>query len=130
MYNMLLTLGRTTTRFHSFTDKNIPSVCDSLFVGNLISSDITDGKCPSAFLSSVIPHFVVKAVGKKKHCRWFYRQKLRAKKKSSCLKYTDGFIPLVSVCNTDKLLSSINSSVIVKCYCEMPTELFHRYIRR
>jgi len=127
-----------TTRFHSFTNENISSVCDSFFIGNFITDDITDGNSPSAFLSSV----------KKKHWRWFYRRKLHSKKKSSRLKYTDGFIPSVSVCNIGRLFSLINasvivkyrriysvgsSSVIVKCapsYCEMLTELFHRYIRR
>jgi hypothetical protein len=127
-----------TTRFHSFTNENISSVCDSFFIGNFITDDITDGNSPSAFLSSV----------KKKHWRWFYRRKLHSKKKSSRLKYTDGFIPSVSVCNIDRLFSLINasvivkyrqiysvgsSSVIVKCapsYCEMSTELFRWYIRR
>jgi hypothetical protein len=55
-----------TTRFHSFTDENISSVCDSLFIGNFITDDITDGNSPSAFLSSVIPHSIAKAVCKKK----------------------------------------------------------------
>jgi hypothetical protein len=60
----------------------------------------------------------------KKNYRWFYRRKLHAKKKSR-LKYTDGFIPSVSVWNTDRLFPSVTSSVIVKfvpSYCEMPTD--------
>jgi hypothetical protein len=41
-------------------------VSDLAFVGNFFTDDIPDGKCPSAFLSSVIPNFVAKAVDKKK----------------------------------------------------------------
>ena len=33
----------TTTRFHSFTDGTISSVCDSEFVGNFFTNDIPDG---------------------------------------------------------------------------------------
>jgi hypothetical protein len=51
-----------TTRLHSFTDGNIPSVCDLEFVGNFF----TDEKRSSAFLSSVIPNSIAKSVGKKK----------------------------------------------------------------
>jgi hypothetical protein len=43
-----------------------------------------------------MPHSVAKLVGKKNNYRWFYRRKLRTKKNSR-LKYTDGFIPSVSV---------------------------------
>jgi hypothetical protein len=73
--------GRDTTRFHSFTDENISSVCDSEFVGNFVTDDIPDRKCPLTFLSSVIPNSVAKSVSKKNNRQWFYRQKLHAKKK-------------------------------------------------
>ena len=33
-----------TTRFHSFTDGNIPSVCDRTFVGKVFTDYITSGK--------------------------------------------------------------------------------------
>ena len=55
-----------TTRFHSFTDGNIPSVCDQKFVGDLFTNVLTDGLCPSAFFLLVIPHFVAISVGKSK----------------------------------------------------------------
>jgi hypothetical protein len=55
-----------TIRFHSFTNGNIPSVCDSTFLGNFFTDNIPDGKRASTFLSSVIPNFVAKSVGKKK----------------------------------------------------------------
>jgi hypothetical protein len=67
---------KLTTRFYSFTDGPNPSVWDSDFVGKFF----TDEKCPSACLSSVIPHFVAKSVGKKKYYRRFYRRKMHAKK--------------------------------------------------
>jgi hypothetical protein len=66
-----------TTRLHSFTDGNILLVCDLEFIGNFF----TDEKRSSAFLSSVIPNSIAKSVEKKNNCRWFYRQKLCAKKK-------------------------------------------------
>jgi len=55
-----------TTRFHSFTDGNIPLVCDYEFVGNLFTDIFTDGLCPSAFPSSVIPNSVAISVGNTK----------------------------------------------------------------
>ena len=102
-----------TTRFHSFTDRNIPSVCDSAFVGKFFTDDIPKGKRPSAFLSSVIPNFVVKSVSKKNIFRWFYKWKLPAKKNVSHLKYTNGLIPSVIMWNTDQRYPSVYSSVIV-----------------
>jgi len=79
---------------------------------------------------------------KKTICRWFYRQNLRAKKKVSCLKYTDGFYsvgdiviyrrlrtvgkfvgeclkywPNISVC---KFVDNCGS------YCQMSTDSFRR----
>jgi hypothetical protein len=53
---------RFTTRFHSFTDGNIPSVCDYQFIGDLFTDVFTDGLRPSAFLLSVIPHSVAISV--------------------------------------------------------------------
>jgi len=102
-----------TTRFHSFTDRNIPSVCDSAFVGKFFTDDIPKGKRPSAFLSSVIPNSVAKSVSKKNIFRWFYKQKLPAKKNVSHLKYTNGLIPSVIMWNTDQRYPSVYSSVIV-----------------
>jgi len=55
-----------TTRFHNFTDGNIPSVCDYEFVGNLFTDVFTDEIYPSTFLSSVIPHSVAISVEKTK----------------------------------------------------------------
>ena len=57
---------QTTTRFHSFTNENIPSVCDYQFVGDLFTDVFTDGLRPSAFPLSVIPHFVAISVGNTK----------------------------------------------------------------
>jgi hypothetical protein len=42
----------STTRFHSFIDGNIPSVCDYQFIGEFFTDVFTDGIRPSAFLSS------------------------------------------------------------------------------
>jgi hypothetical protein len=55
-----------TTRFYSFTDENISSICDYQFVGEFFTDVFTDGICPSAFLSSVIPHSVTISVGNTK----------------------------------------------------------------
>jgi hypothetical protein len=82
-----------TTRFHSFTDGNIPSVCDLEFVGNFF----TDGKRLLAFLSSVIPNSVAKSVGKKKKLPMVLQREIAREKKNSRLKYTDGCIPSVIV---------------------------------
>ena len=60
------TLYYTTTRFHSFTDGHIPSVCDRTFVGKVFTDYITDGILPSEYLLSVIPHSVAISVGNKK----------------------------------------------------------------
>ena len=54
------------TRFHSFTDGNIPSVCDRTFVGKLFTDYIADGISPSEYLLSVIPHSVAISVGNTK----------------------------------------------------------------
>ena len=37
-----------TTRFYSFTDGNIPLVCDYEFIGNLFTDVVTDRIRPSA----------------------------------------------------------------------------------
>ena len=128
-----------STRFHNFTDGNIPSVCDLEFVGNFFTDKITDRKRPSAFLLLVIPNSIAKSIGTKKNFRWFYKRKLRAKKNSR-LKYTDRYIPSVIVAypvnifqlpvkcrrtiylfkfvsewwNADRIYPSGNPSVIVK----------------
>ena len=83
------------------TDENISSVCDSEFVGIFFTDGLPEGKRPSAFLSLVLPNSIANSVGKKNIYRWFYRQKLRAKKKVSRLKYTDGFIPSMIMWKTD-----------------------------
>jgi hypothetical protein len=57
-------------------------VSDLAFVGNFFTDDIPDGKCPSAFLSSVIPNFVAKAVGKKKHLSMVLQTAIARQKKS------------------------------------------------
>ena len=87
------TKGCTTTRFHSFTDGTISSVCDSEFVGNFFTDNIPDGNRPLAFLSSVIPNFVSTSVGKKKQLPMVLQTKIACKKKS-CLKYTDGLVKM------------------------------------
>jgi hypothetical protein len=51
---------------------------------------------PSAFFSSVIPHSFATLVGKKK-LPMVLQTKIARQKKKSRLKYTDGFIPSVSV---------------------------------
>ena len=69
-----------TTRFNSFTDGLNPSVWDSVFVVKLFTDGLTDGNRLSASLSSVIPPPVAISVGKN-NCQWFYRRKMRTKKK-------------------------------------------------
>ena len=87
-----------TTSFHSFTDRTIPLVCDSEFVGNFFTDDIPDGNRPSTFLSSVIPNSVATLVGKKKTiANSFTDENCAPKKKISRLKYIDGLIPSVIV---------------------------------
>jgi len=85
---------KVTTRFHSFTDGKIPSVCDSKFVGDFFTDVITDGLRPSAFPSSVIPHSVAISVGKTKKpfADGFTDGICAQKEKDSRLKYTDGFL--------------------------------------
>ena len=78
----------TTTRFHSFTDENIPSVCDRTFVGKVFTDYITDGLLPSEYLLSVIPHSVAISVGNTK--KTFTDGPCAPKKKVSRLEYTDG----------------------------------------
>ena len=82
-----------TARFHSFTDGPIPSVCDRKFVGDFFTDVITDGLCPSAFPSFVIPPSVAISVGKtrKPFADGFTDGICVPKKKDSRLKYTDGF---------------------------------------
>ena len=95
-------------------------------------TDRTDGFCPSALPSSVIPHSVAIWFGKTKKtiCWWFYRRNLHAKKKRFPLEiyrwifissviswFTNGYVPsvklLVSVWNIDRIYTSVNSSVSV-----------------
>jgi hypothetical protein len=93
-------------------------------------------KSSLGFLSSVIPNSIAISVGKKNICRWFYRQKLCAKKKISRLKYTDGLIlSVIGQCRqTNSLGNFVGECVkyrqkiyvytfIGDCgsYCEMPT---------
>jgi len=61
-----LKASNVTTRFHSFIDGNMSSVCDYQFVCDLFTDIFTDGLRPSAFPSSVIPHSVVISVGNTK----------------------------------------------------------------
>jgi len=86
-----------TTRFHSFTDENILSICDSEFVGNFFTDKIINGKRPSAFLSSVIPNSITKSVGKKKQFLMVLQTEITHQKKYFRLKYIDGCIPSVIV---------------------------------
>ena len=127
-----------TTRFHSFTDGPIPSVCDRKFVGDFFTDVITDRLCPLAFPSSVIPPSVALSVGKTKKpfADGFTNEICAPKKKrfpleiyrrifipSVILWLTDGKYtlvnPSVSVWNTDRIYPSVNSSVLlaatVKC---------------
>ena len=72
----------STTRFHSFIDGNIPSVCDYQFIGEFFTDVFTDGIRPSAFLSSET---------QKNHLLMVLQMKFGAKKKVSRLKYTNRF---------------------------------------
>ena len=93
---------QNTTRFHSFTDGNIPSVCDSVFVGFFLPpASPTENVRRLSFHRYYLIPLLNHSVKKINICQWFYRQKLRAKKKVSRLKYTDGFIPSVIVWNID-----------------------------
>ena len=85
---MCLAHVRRTTRFHSFSDGHIPSVCDRTFVGKLFTDYITNGILPSEYLLSVIPHFVAISVGNTK--KTFTDGPCAPKKKISRLEYTDG----------------------------------------
>ena len=91
--DIILFFRLITTRFHSFTDGNIPSVCDYKFVGNFFTDAITDGIRPPALPLSVIPHSVGISVGKTKKpfTDGFTDGTCAPKKKDSRLKYTDGF---------------------------------------
>ena len=127
-----------TTRFHSFTDGNIPSVCDRTFVGKVFTDYITDGIRPSEYLLSVIPHSVAISVGnKKKH---IYRRPVRAKKK----KFPAWNIPteyIPSVLCKYRRTNSVGKSVGDILYrsnisvCKfvdkfIPTEIIRRWICR
>jgi hypothetical protein len=133
-----------TTRFHNFTDENIPSVCDYEFVGNLFTNIFTDEIRPSTFLSSVIPHSVAISVGntKKPFADGFTDGICAQKKKVSRLKYTDGFYPVgdsviyrrtyivskfVSECLKYRPKISV-CKYVGNCdsYCQMPTNSFRR----
>jgi hypothetical protein len=83
-----------TTRFHSFTDGPLPSVCDWKFVGDFFTDVITDRLRPSAFPSSVIPPSVAISVRKTKKpfADGFTDGICAPKKKDSRLKYTDEFL--------------------------------------
>jgi hypothetical protein len=72
---------------------------------------------PSAFLSSVIPHSVATLVGKKKIADGFADENC-SPKKNSRLKYTNGFIPSVSV----KYKKTITVGQVVDD-CEICTKL-------
>jgi hypothetical protein len=120
-----------TTRFHNFTDGNIPSVCDYEFVGNLFIDVFTDEIHPSTFLSSVIPHSIAISVGNtKKPFADGFTDGIWAQKKefpawniptnfipSVIAWFTDGHTPSVnlsvSVWNTDRRYPSVNTSAIV-----------------
>ena len=124
MLNLTRWIVVNTTRFHSFTDGHIPSVCDRHFVGKLFTDYITDGIHPSEYLLSVIPHSVAISVGNKK--KKIYRRTVHAKKKSfplgiyrrnifrRCYKKTDGINPSAKVSvifYTDRIFPSVNTSV-------------------
>jgi len=87
-------VSKLTTRFHSFPDEHILSVCDLKFVGDLFTDVLTDGLRPSALLSSVIPHSIAISVRKTKKpfADGFIDRICTPKKKDSRLKYTDGFL--------------------------------------
>jgi hypothetical protein len=117
---------QNTTRFHSFTDENIPSVCDSDFVSNLFADVFTDG-----LSLLVISYSVAISVGntKKSFADGFTDGICAPKKKfpawniptdfipSVILWFTDGYVPLinlsVNVWNIDRRYPSVNSSVNV-----------------
>ena len=65
------------------------------------------------FVGNTIVRRYIGQKNKKNICWWFYRWKLRAKKKVSRLKYTDGFIPSVIVWLTDGVIPSVNLSMSV-----------------
>ena len=131
--DMMVVFVGITTRFHSFTDGKIPSVCDKKFVGDFFSDVITDGLRPSALPSSVIPHSVAISVGKtKKPFADGFTDGICAQKKKKIpawniptdfysvgiLWLTDENYPSVnlsvSVWNTDRICPFVNSSVIVE----------------
>jgi len=128
-----------TTRFHSFTDGNILSVCDYQFVGELFTDVFTDEICPSAFLSSVIPHSIAILIGNtKKPFADGFTYGIWAQKKVSRLKYTDGFYSVddIVIYRRPRTIGSFvgeclkyrpNISVckfVGNCgsYCQMPTD--------
>jgi hypothetical protein len=104
---------RFTTRFHSFTDGNIPSVCDYQFISDLFTDVFIDRIRPSAFLLLVIPHSIAISVGntKKPFADGFTDGIFAPKKKVSHLKYTDGFL-------------------FRRWYRDLPTDTYRRYICR
>jgi len=116
----------STTRFHSFIDGNIPSVCDYQFIGEFFTDVFTDGIRPSAFLSSKT---------QKNHLLMVLQTEFACQKKKfpawniptdfipSVISWlTDGYVPSVnlsvSVWNTDRIYPSVNSSVIVAATVE------------
>ena len=117
-----------TTRFHSFTDGNILSVCDRTFVGKVFTDYITDGILPSEYRLSVIPHSVAISVGntKKTFTDGFIDGLCAPKKKGfplgiyrrnifrRCYENTDGIDPSAKVSVlffTDRIFPSVKSSV-------------------
>ena len=98
----------STTRFHNFTDENIPSVCDRTFVGKVFTDYITDGIHPSEYLLSVMPHSTF----------------LAPSAKVSVIFYTDRIFPSVkSSVNLYRRIISVGDG---GRHCPMPTELFRR----
>jgi hypothetical protein len=88
-------------------------VCDSFFIGNFITDDITDGNSPSAFLSSVKKTLTMVlqteiALQKKKFPLEIYR---RIYSVGECMQYRQTIF-------IDKCVGD----------CEIPTDLFRRQL--
>jgi hypothetical protein len=118
-------------------------VCDYQFIGDLFTDVFTDGLRPSAFRSSVIPHFIAISVGNtKKSFADGFTDGICVQKKVSRLKYTDGFYSVDDIVIYRRLLTI--SKVVGEClkyrpnisvykfvgncgnYCQMPTDSFRR----